>query len=87
MSEIKKVGMFGSVSNSIKSTAASIEVIAAGINEAAGMGLLKIQQEAMESAIEAGLMDKQDGKPIAEKFAAYRSLKEESLKAARLSYK
>jgi hypothetical protein len=87
MSEMKKVGMFGSISNGIKSTAASIEVIAAGINEAAGMGLLKIQQEAMESAVEAGLMDSVEGKTIAEKFAAYRILKEESLKAARLSYK
>jgi hypothetical protein len=87
MSEIKKVGLFGSLSNGVKATSASIEVIAASINEAASLGLLKIQQEAIESSVEAGLLNPQEGKTAAEKFAAYRQLKEESLMAARLSYK
>jgi hypothetical protein len=87
MSEIKKVGMFGSISNGVKASAASIEVIAASINEAASLGLLKIQQEAIEASVESGFMPSQEGKAVAAKFAAYRELKEESLKAARLSYK
>ena len=87
MSEIKKVGLFGSLSNGIKATAASVEVIAASVNEAASLGLLKIQQEALESSVESGFLESQEGNTAAEKFAAYRTLKEESLKAARLSYK
>jgi hypothetical protein len=87
MSEIKKVGLFGSLSNGIKASASSVEVIAASINEAASLGLLKIQQEALESSVENGFLESQEGRSTAEKFAAYRALKEESLKAARLSYK
>jgi hypothetical protein len=87
MSEIKKVGLFGSLSNGIKASASSVEVIAASINEAASLGLLKIQQEALEASVESGFLGSQEGKSVAEKFAAYRALKEESLKAARLSYK
>ena len=82
---IKKVGLFGAVSNSVKATASSVEVIAATINEAASMGLLKVQMESMESAIEAGLME--EGLEVTNKLKAYRLLKEQSLEAARLSYK
>jgi len=85
MSTIKKVGLFGAVSNSVKATASSIEVIAATINEAASMGLMKVQSESMESAIEAGLMEA--NLAVKEKLEAYRTLKEQSLEAARLSYK
>ncbi len=87
MSEIKKVGLFGSLSNGVKASAASIEVIAASVNEAASLGLLKIQVEAIESSVESGLLESQSGKSAADQFAAYRSLKEASLSAARLSYK
>jgi hypothetical protein len=53
MSELKKVGVFGSVANTVKSSALGVEVIAAGFTEAALLSLFKIQSAADEEVKES----------------------------------
>ena len=77
--EFKKVGLFGSTSNAVKATAASVETIASGVNQAAAIGLLKIQIEGMESAKEAGFS--------CNNLTEYQALMQESLEIARMAYK
>jgi flavin-binding protein dodecin len=77
--EFKKVGLFGATSNSIKAAAASLETIAAGINETASIGLFKVQVEGMESAREAGFQ--------CQDLNDYQAIKMQSLAMARMSYK
>lgn len=78
MSDVKKIGLFGNLSNSVKATASSVEVIALGVNQAAMMALMKIQLEAMESLQESG--------QACNSFEELRNLQQGSLAAARLSY-
>jgi hypothetical protein len=46
MSQLKKVGMIGSISNAVKSAALGVELISAGVTESAAYGLYKIQKTA-----------------------------------------
>lgn len=46
MSQLKKVGMIGSISNAVKSAALGVELISAGVTETAAYGLYKIQSTA-----------------------------------------
>ena len=49
----KELGLFGSLSSSIKSSASSVEVAALAVNEVLTLGLMKVQAEARESLAEA----------------------------------
>lgn len=53
MSELKKVGVFGSLANTIKSTSLGVEVVSAGFTEAALLSLFKIQSAADEEVRES----------------------------------
>jgi hypothetical protein len=74
--KIKEVGAFGSLLNSVKASASVIEVTALAMNQAAMLGLNKIQQEAMESARDSGW-----------DCNSYKALNQASLSAARAAYK
>ena len=76
---LKEVGAFGSLLNSIKATASVVELVALTANQAAMLGLTKVQMEAIESAREAG-WDCQSLEDL-------RALNQASIAAARAAYK
>ena len=50
----KTVGLFGSLSNSIKASASTVEVAALGVNQLATLGLVKAQSELLDVYKESG---------------------------------
>jgi hypothetical protein len=76
---IKEVGAFGSLMNSVKASASVVEATALAVNQAALLGLQKVQLEAMESAREAGWE--------CSSLEDLRNLNRMSLAAARAAYK
>jgi hypothetical protein len=78
-SKVKEVGAFGSLLNSVKASAGVIETTALAMNQAALLGLNKIQQEAMEAAREQGWE--------CNSYEDLRLLNQMSLSAARAAYK
>jgi hypothetical protein len=78
-STVKEVVALGSLLNSVKASAGVVELAALTVNQAAMLGLTKIQMEAIESAREAG-WDCQSLEDL-------RALNQSSIAAARAAYK
>lgn len=51
--KVKAPGMFGALSNSVKSTAGSVETLALTIDSVAKLGLVKAQAELQEALAES----------------------------------
>ena len=86
MSELKKVGLFGSVSNGVKGVASAVEGVALSVDEAVSFGLLKIQLEGINSLEDEGFSVKVDS-DLGKSLDKYKEILEVSRAAARKTYK